>query len=423
MDSDSDRFGAILVMIALIALSGFFSATETAFSSLNHIRIRNLAENGNKRAALVLRLSDDFDRLLSTILVGNNIVNITLASMATAMFIRDFGDIGATLSTAVTTILVLIFGEVTPKSLSKESPESFAMFSAPAMRVLTVLLTPVNFLFRMWKKMLRKIFRGKSSPSITEEELLTIVKEAQQGGSIDRDEGELIQSAITFGDLRAQDIVTPRVDVEGLDRGAGCEAAAGLFRETGYSRLPVYDGTIDNIVGVIHLKDFYTRVYPDGEIASIIKPLPFVAPTMKVDDLLRLLQKEQSHMAVIADEYGGTVGIVTMEDILEELVGEIWDEHDEVVQDIRRVDERTRVVRGSMDWQDCFHAFGWESDSEASTVSGWVMEQLGRVPSEGDTFSFGGCLITVTKTEDKRLLEISVTEPPSEETEQAEEKR
>ncbi len=406
---DSNRIGAIIVMIALVVMSGFFSATEIAFSSLNRIRMKNLAEGGNKRAALVLRLSEDFDRLLSTILVGNNIVNITLTAMATAMFLQLLGDIGATVSTLVTTVVVLIFGEITPKSLAKESPEHFAMFAAPIMRVLTVLLTPINFLFGLWKKMLRKIVHVKESPSITERELLTIVKEAQQDGGIDAEESELIRSAITFGDLCAQDIVTPRVDVTAIEKNATNQTVANAFAETGYSRLPVYDGTIDNIIGVIHLKDFYTGVYPDGNCASVIKPLPFIAPTMKVDDLLRLLQKEQSHMAVIADEYGGTVGIVTMEDILEELVGEIWDEHDKIVEDIHKADDRTYLVRGSTDLQDCFSFFDWKGESESATVSGWVMEQLGRVPDVGDTFTCGEHTVTVTKTDGKRLLEISVT--------------
>ena len=410
--SDSIHYGIIVVMIALIAMSAYFSATETAFSSLNRIRIKNAAENGNKRAALVLSLAEQFDKLLSTILVGNNIVNIGVSSIATVLFIKLTDEVkGPTLATVVITIVVLIFGEISPKSLAKENPEKFAMFSAPIMRVLMWILTPINFLFSLWKKLLSKLIRADNTPSITEEELLTIVEEAEQDGGIDESESELIRSAIEFNDLQAVDIFTPRVDVEAVELTDDKQEVADVFTKTGYSRLPVYDDTIDNIVGIIHLKDFYAQIYAtDAPLASIIKPAVYITRSMKIYDLLRLLQREKAHMAVIADEYGGTVGIVTMEDILEELVGEIWDEHDEVIEEMQKLDDGSYRIVCSAAIDDLAELFDIQTDPESdiTTVSGWVMECLGRIPQEGDTFSEDGLSVTVTKTDARRVLEIIV---------------
>ncbi len=412
-DSNSINYGIIFVMIALIVMSAYFSATETAFSSLNRIRMKNMAENGNKRAALALRLADQFDKLLSTILVGNNIVNIGVSSIATVLFIQLTNEtLGPTLATIVITVVVLIFGEISPKSLAKETPEKFAMFSAPIMRVLMVVLTPINFLFSLWKKLLNKLIRTDNSPSITEEELLTIVEEAEQDGGIDESESELIRSAIEFNDLQAVDIFTPRVDVEAVPVDADKDTIAVKFAETGYSRLPVYEDTVDTIIGIIHLKDFYVQVFHrDQPLSSIIKPAVFITRSMKVYDLLRLLQKEKAHMAIIADEYGGTVGVVTMEDILEELVGEIWDEHDEVIEEMEKLDDGRYRIVCSANLDDMAELFDFEVDPESdiTTVSGWVMERLGRIPVEGDTFESDGLHVAVTKTDARRVLEITVT--------------
>ena len=418
-DSNSINYGIIVVMIALIAMSAYFSATETAFSSLNRIRMKNAAENGNKRAALVLSLGEKFDKLLSTILVGNNIVNIGVSSIATVLFIDLFGEtLGPTLATAIITVVVLIFGEISPKSLAKESPEAFAMFSAPIMQVLMWILTPINFLFSLWKKLLSKLIRTDGTPSITEEELLTIVEEAEQDGGIDEQESELIRSAIEFNDLQAVDIFTPRVDVEAVEVDDDKQTVADIFTKTGYSRLPVYEDTIDNIVGIIHLKDFYAKVYTtDAPLTDIVKPTVFITRSMKIYDLHRLLQREKAHMAVIADEYGGTVGIVTMEDILEELVGEIWDEHDEVIEEMEKLTDGSYRIVCSASIDDLAELFDIKTDPESdiTTVSGWVMECLGRIPQEGDTFSSEGLFVTVTKTDARRVVEILVRKEDTEE--------
>ena len=236
---DGDSLPSLLTIVIFVALSAYFSATETAFSSLNRVRLKNLAKNGNRRAALVLQLSDDYDKLLSTILVGINIDNIATAAVGTALFIRLYGDIGATISTIVVTIVVLIFGEISPKSLAKESPERFAMFAAPLLRLLPIVLTPVNFLFSLWKKLLKKAFHTKDEPGMTEEELLTIVEEAEQDGAINEEDSELIHSVIDFNDLKVNDVLTPRVDIVGVALDDGQDRIARTFLQSGYSRLPV----------------------------------------------------------------------------------------------------------------------------------------------------------------------------------------
>lgn len=410
---DSDSIGYIIAMLILLIFSSYFSATETAFSSVNKIRLKNLADNGNKRAAKALEISSNYDNLLSTILIGNNIVNIALASIATVLFVKIFPSNGATLSTIVVTVVVLIFGEITPKSIAKELPEKFVMFSAPVIKVLVVLLSPLNFLFSRWKTLLSKTFKLSSDSSITEEELLTIVDEAEHEGGINVQESELIRSAIEFNDLEAIDIFTPRVDIVGVEKNDSNENIANVFRDTEYSRLPVYDQTIDNIIGVIHQKDFFNLVSGKNlSIDIIIKPVVFVTETIKISELLKLLQKKKTHIAVIADEYGGTVGIVTMEDILEELVGEIWDEHDEVIQEFVEISDKKYRVLCSASLEDMCEFFdieiGEDELADVSTVGGWVSAQLGKIPTEGDMFSFENLDVTVTRTDSRRVIEVNI---------------
>ena len=260
--------------------------------------------------------------------MGNNLVNIASTTISTLLFVKALGDsAGPTVSTVVMTVVVLVFGEVSPKSLAKENAEAFAMISAPFIRILIVLLKPVNFLFTQLKKGLKKLVRSSPNHSVTDSELLTIVEEAEQEGGIDKSESAMLRNVIEFDDIQAIEIMTPRVDVEAVPRDVTAKDAAALFRETGYSRLPVYEDTIDNIVGVIHEKDFYSSVWgQDKEVMSILKPAEFIPPSMNISNLMKLLQQKKSHMAVIVDEFGGTEGIVTLEDVIEELVGENWDE-------------------------------------------------------------------------------------------------
>lgn len=410
---------SLVIIIGCIIMSAYFSATETAFSSLNRIRIKNMAEKGNKRAGLVLKLSENYDGLLSTILIGNNIVNIASASLATVIFVKLLGDeAGASISTVVTTIVVLIFGEVSPKSIAKESPEQFAMFSAPFLNAFMVLLTPANYLFKQWKKLLSLLIRTLGDSGITEEELLAIVEEAKQDGGIDEQEGSLIKSAIEFTELEAMDIATPRVDVTGIPVDADKEEIAAVFGETGYSRLPVYKDKIDDIIGIIYQKDFYNQVYRGVcSVEAIVRPALYVAKSKKINVLLKELQKNKMHIAVVIDEFGGTMGIVTLEDILEELVGEIWDEHDVVVQEIEKISDQEYLVLGNTSVEKLFEELSAEEEFESFTVSGWVMELAERIPEEGDVLYYENMTITVMKMKDRRVeqvrivLEAEVMEP------------
>lgn len=414
----------IIAMLACVICSAYFSATETAFSSLNKTRIKTLAEDGHKRAKLVLKLSNDYDRLISTILIGNNIVNILAASLGTLMFVKLLGeDIGATVSTVVVTVVVLIFGEISPKSIAKDFPEKFAMFSAPIIQFLIWILTPLNFLFWLWKKFLSLFLKKKDDEKLSQAELLMFVEEVQEGGSIDTNEGHLLRNAIEFGDLKAEDILTHRVDLEALPVDATPEEVAEQFENSKFSRLPVYKEDIDHIVGILHLKDFYgINGITTQPISEIMTPPLFIHRTEKISDLLKQLQTSKSHMAVVVDEYGGTLGIVTMEDILEELVGDIWDEHDDVLEDVRNIGYDTYRVNCSMSMDDFCQQFDIDAQSESSTVNGWISEQLDKIPEKGDKFSYKNLDITVTDIDSHRPLFVSVHVNPVEEDENASDK-
>ena len=405
----------IIALAVLILMSGYFSATETAFLSCNKTRLRTMAEKGNKRAALVNRLNENYDRLLSTILIGNNIVNLAAASIGTVLFVRLYGDIGATVSTAVITVLVLIFGEITPKNVAKDCPEKLAMFSAPIIRVLIWIFTPLNFLFGLWKKLVSKVLHLESDSKMSQEELLMLVEEVREGGTIDSEEGDLLKNAIEFNDMRAEDILTHRVDLEAVDIESTKEEIAEVFTQSKFARLPVYEDSIDNIIGILNMKDFYdgTGITAKSIRDIMTKPL-FVLKSEKIDELLKLLQETKSQMAVILDEYGGTLGIVTLEDILEELVGEIWDEHDEVTEEYLPIGENRWRVDCSVNLDDFCDFFGIETDSTTISLGGWVMEQLGKVPEAGDSFEFECLSVSVFETDGQRVTFIDVEKKPEE---------
>ncbi len=420
-DPDPMSIQPILFMLILVCFSAYFSATETAFSTFNRIRMKNLAEDGDKRAKKVVALSENYDRLLSTILVGNNIVNILLTTIATVFFIDVMRNesLGSTVATVVSTVVVLIFGEITPKSLAKDHPEGFCLATVSVLRAIVVILTPINLLFNLWKKLLSLIFKSPEAPTVTEDELLTMVDEAELDGELGEQESELIRNVIDFNDREAEDILIPRVDIIGLPVDASYNTMRAAFTDSGYSRLPVYDGSIDNIVGIVHHKDC-TLANGKPTPADIMKPAVFIPPTMKIRLLLKQLQKEKSHIAIVADEYGGTLGIVTMEDILEELVGDIWDEHDDVVENIRPVDDTTYSVLCDTDLEEMMDTFERHTDCDSATVSGWVMEVLGHIPEAGEKFSADGLDVTVIEATKSHPEEILVTPIAKEEPEEEE---
>ncbi len=402
---------SILFLVVLIMFSAYFSATETAFSSLNRIKLKNEAQSGNKKAKKALEMCEKYDKLLSTILVGNNIVNILSTSLATALFVIYFQDNGVAISTVVMTVVVLIFGEILPKSMAKEAPEAFAMFSAPIIALFMTILAPINMFFSILKAGVKKIFKVTGDSSITDRELLTMVEEAKNDGGIDEDEGHLLISAIEFYDLDVSDILTPRVDVVAVDIEDSRESIRTAFKASGFSRLPVYRDTIDNIVGIINEKDFH---YSEN-ISDVILPAVFVIESMKISKVMALLKHKKSHLAIVTDEYGGTVGVVSLEDILEELVGEIWDEHDLVKEDFTRLSANRYKVSGNAALGKMFEIFDLEDedDFESTTVSGWVTEILGYIPSAGENFKYNDLAITVTNAEQNRVLEIIITQDTS----------
>ena len=407
---NGDSAALIIVMAVLVLMSAFFSSAETAFSSLNRVKLKSMASTSKRKKAIerALALSDDYDVVLSSILIGNNLVNIACTSIATLVFTGFFGQqLGTTLSTVVMTVLVLIFGEVTPKQIAKEKAESYAVAVAPVVKFFVIIFTPLNFFFRGWSKLLSKLFRFNKVSTVTEEELKSYVNEAHSGGEIDENESKLIRSSIEFDDIDVSDILTPRIDVAAVDKYASFSEIEKVFKESNFSRLPVFIDDIDHIVGLIHHRDF--EAAKDRNLKSlrtILKPVPTVSPDTKISKLLRILQKNKTHLAVVVDEFGGTSGIVTLEDILEELVGEIWDEHDEVLVDIEKTSENEYMVDGSASLGDFFEYFHIISEeNEVSTV----MLQTDKIPEKGDSFSFENLDAVVISTDGKRADKIRIT--------------
>ena len=410
----------IAALVLLVLMSAYFSATETAFSSLNKIRLKNMMQSGDRKAEATYNLHANYDKLISTILIGNNIVNILAASLGTVLFTKLCGeDLGVSVSATVITVVVLIFGEITPKSIAKDMPESFAIFSTPMIKFLIAIFTPLTFIFGAWKNMVLKLFKNRAAVAITEDELITYVDEAEFEGGINSEESELIRSAIEFNDIEVDAILTPRVDIVAIDENESMDSIAQLFRLNGFSRFPVYRGSVDTIVGVLHEKDFNALRYKKAEnISSVIGNVVCTTANMKIPALLKKLQHEKTHMAVVLDEFGGTLGIVTMEDIIEELVGEIWDEHDEVVELYQQIDENTFLVSGSANLEDAFEAVGiseLEREYEALTVNGWVLEEVGHIPKENEQFTYGRAKVTITQIDFRRVVQIQIDIMPCEE--------
>ena len=407
----------IVIIVLCLFLSAYFSATETAFTTMNRIRLKTLAEKGNKRATLALRLEENYDRLLTTILIGNNIVNILSASLATLVFVDLLQNesLGTTISTVVLTLLVLIFGEISPKTLAKKHPEGFAMFSAPIIYGISIVFTPFTFLFKKWQDLLSRIFKKNEDEEvgITEEELISIIEEAEEDGDIDKEESSLIKSAIEFNDLEVGDIFTPRIDITAVPADATKEEITTVFNESGYSRIPVYEDDLDNITGILYYKDFFTLVKgKKTSVAEIVKPVIYVTKNQKINDLLKELQNKQLHLAVVTDEFGSTAGIVTLEDILEEIVGEIWDEHDERVEELREVGEKEFIVSGKASLTKFFDTLdiAYEEDPDILTVNGWAMSILGRIPEVGDRFEAEGLLVEVLEMDARRIENLRIVD-------------
>ncbi len=419
--------GLLIAIIALVLLSGFFSSTETAYSCASRIKLRSLSTNGNKKAQKVLDLAEkNYDRFISTVLVGNNIVNLSASTLATIMFSRLISDANtsAIVSTVAITLAVLIFGEITPKFIAKAYPEKLSFAFYPLIKIFYYVFYVFNFIFGGWKWLIGKIFRLKNEDVVTEEEIMTIVEEAEEDGTLKEEETELIRSVIEFDDLEVGDILVPRVNIVAVDVADSMDEIRKVFDREGYSRVPVYKDSIDTIIGTIHEKDFF-NAYLRGKkgIDGIMQNAFYTTEHAKISVLLRQLQKKKVHIAVVLDEYGGTLGMVTLEDILEELVGEIYDEHDEVINYFKEIGENTFIVDGNAPVADAFEFFnlkGEEDKFEASTVSGWVIEMLGEIPRAGIKLTHLNLDIEVMKSTVKRVLQVKIVVNDSENLEEQE---
>ncbi len=419
-----DPLSLTSIIVVLILLSGFFSGTETAYSCANKIKLKSMITLGKKNAQAVYAFADEkYDKLVTAILVGNNIVNLTATTLSATLFARLLSGAAYSdaVSTAVMTVFVLIFGEITPKYLASVYPEKFCFIVYPLMQLFYWVLMPLCKIFDGFKWLLMKIFKLKKDETVTDEELMSLVDEAEESGTLKEDESELLRSALEFDDLKVEDILVPRVDVYAVEENSTMEEVAEIFEKSGYSRLPVYKETIDNVIGLIHQRDFFIN-YVKGEkqIGHLVQEIVFTSEYTRISTLLKQLQKQKIHMAAVSDEYGGLVGIVTLEDILEELVGEIWDEHDEETVLCGKIADGEFWVDGKCELEEFFALFEKEEDEEceSNTVGGWVTEKFGRIPANGEVITIEDIEVRVVKATKQKILKIRVKQVEVQETEE-----
>ena len=402
----------ILILIVLILLSAFFSSTETAFSSLNKIKIKNLINDGDENATKTLDIAENYPKFISTILVGNNLVNILAATIATVYFTKLLNEDGPLVSSIVMTVIVIIFGEICPKRIARSNPEKFALKVTNTISFLIVILSPLTFIFNKIGDFVEYIFKVEKDDDFDSDELVTMVEEAEDNGDMDKHEADLITNAIEFNDQDVSEVYTPRVDMISVSNNDSIDDIEKKFRDTGYSRLPYYKDSIDNIIGFIHEKDFYQIYFKKSNksINDILQRVVYTNENVKISHVLRQLQSLKSHMAVVVDEYGGTEGIITMEDILEELVGEIYDEHDEVVEYFKKVNDNEYIINCDANIDDLFEYLGvkYDDDLDYNTVSGFVIDELDKIPNVGDKFKYQNLNIEVISATKKEVKEIRI---------------
>lgn len=416
-----DTTQTVIILVILVALSAFFSAAETAFTSANKIRLKYMNEEGSKGAGCALKVIEKYDKCLTTILVGNNIVNIGTSSLATMLCVELFKDRGPLIATAATTVIVLIFGEITPKTIAKGNAEAMSIFFSRILWGLMFIMTPISAIFLLIQKGATKLFNKKSEVSVTEQELMHIIEEIEDEGVLEEQESTLVRNALEFDETTAEQIMQPRVNVVGVDLYDSNEEIMELFRSEAYTRLPVYEKSLDHIVGVISYRDFTQKMMenPDFSLSEIISDIMYIPSLMHISELLKRMQKEKEHIAVVVDQYGGTAGIVTMEDVLEELVGEIWDENDEISTPVKFLSDNTFIVNGEVSKVDFNRYFesrdmDYEINGDFNTVGGWVFELFGRIPSPGDKIETDEFNITVQSLEERRIGDLKFIIKPKE---------
>lgn len=416
--------GQIILIIILIAFSAFFSASETALSSANKIRLKSMADNGSRGAERALKILKKYDKALTTILIGNNIVNIASSSIATILTINLMNDINATsgdtygslVSTIATTVVVLIFGEVLPKSIAKDYAENVSIGISAIISFLMIIFTPFSALFILLKKGVAKLMRKQDSVSFTEEELMAIIDESEDEGVLETQESNLVRSALQFDEITVDEIITPRVRIVAVEKGASVDEVREKFLSEEYSRMPVYEKTLDNIIGIITEKDFfkqYEKTGGDFTVDSILQETVYLPHMLKISEVMRTMQQQKCHISVVLDQHGGTLGIVTLEDILEELVGEIWDESDEVKSPVTFVSDNEFEVYGDVSLNSLRRYLSakdivCEISSEAHTVAGWVLELFGSIPKSGDSTDIDDFTVTVLEAMDLRVNKVRI---------------
>lgn len=402
----------LIIIVLLICISAFFSASEMAISSASRIRIKNLADDGNKKASKVLWFIENFDASISGILIGNNIVNISASSICTYIATKLWGAGGVGIATAAMTVLIIIFGEILPKSAAKQNPEDFACAVADVLHVVIKALSPVGLLFSGIKGAISRNDEDEDKkPSITEEELKVIIEEVMDEGVLEQQESKLAKSALEFDEIKVREILTPRVNVVAIDAECDIDNVKNIIINGNFTRIPVYEENLDNIIGILHEKDFLAALAADKnpDIRKLMKDVLNIPDNLKISKALTEMQKTKNQMAIVIDQYGGTAGIVTMEDILEELVGEIWDEHDVVLQMIVPVSHNKYIVNGATDIDDLLEEIGYDGDeieSSYNTVGGWAMQVMGKIPEKGEFFEINGLKITIDSVKENKISQV-----------------
>ena len=402
-----------IVIAVLILLSGFFSCVETAFSCANTIRLKALRDDGNRRAKTALWVTDNFDKALTAILIGNNVVNLGCSSLATILCLNIFKNYGAAIATGGTTLLVLTFGEVIPKCLGREMSDGIVLHTAGILKILTYVLTPLVYFFTGIKSLFMKIANiKKNSPSVTEDELKYIIETIEEEGILEEQESELVQSALEFDEKTAYDILTPRVDMTAIDVEDDPEKIKDIILTERYSRIPVYKDNIDNIIGVLHTRDYLEMLLKTDapDMYSLIQPAYFIYRSKKLSSILADFKYKRLHLAVVTDDYGGTLGIVTMEDLLEQLVGDIWDEDEEIESKYKKLDNDKYELSGDMNISDMLELFDLYPkyiETDSKSVGGWAIEQIGDIPEKGEHFVYRELDITVNEVEDQRINSVT----------------
>lgn len=400
-----------VVFVILLILSAFFSASETAYSSANIVRLTNFAENGKKSAAKAIKVHQKFDNTLSSILIGNNIVNIAMATIGAFIAAKLIVDdtVSGIVSTAIVTLIVLIFGEIMPKSFAKRHAEGMAMKTAYILSFLNILFFPLNFLFNGLSRLISKGEKEDVTPTVTEDELETIVDNMADEGVIEENDSDLIINALKLSDKIIDDIMIPRIDMVAIDVDESIENIKKIFFENQYSRVPVYKDDKDKILGILYERDFFTCLIEKKEfkIVDILKPAKYVNKKMPVDDFIRELQKEKVHMAIVSGKFGETAGLVTMEDALEELVGEIYDEHDDVEKELCvKLTDNEYIIDAKIDMKELFEKLNLgKAPSDHNKLVGWLYEQIDEVPTAGEQISYDSTFIS--KNEDDEYVEVT----------------